>query len=74
MSLKNLLPSEEGSSIDQNVKIRKNSFKKMIQNRSNILLSQSINKIAVEEALKKQKLVIFEYERTTFLLSVSISA
>ena len=66
--------SEEGMPIDQNAKIRKNSFKKMIQNRlSNILPGQSIKEIAVEETFEEQKFVISACERITFFLSFSDS-
>ena len=66
--------SEEGLSIDQNVKIRKKSLKKMIQARlSNILPGQSIKEIAVEETFEEQKFVISACERITFLLSFSDS-
>ena len=68
------LNSEEGSTIDQNVKVQKNSFKKMIQNRlSSILPGQSIKEIVAEETFEEQKFVIAACERITFLLSFSDS-
>ena len=64
--------SEEKSLTEQNAKIRKNSFKKMIQNfLSNLFPGQTIKEIAVEESFEEQKFVISACERITFLLSFS---